>query len=92
MSRVFSGALSPGSPRSPHPLLSPTRRPFIRVGILIGRARASHSFMIDTGSDYTVVQREVIIPQLDAEGMELSEEDAGNQIVLHGIGPTPLTC
>ena len=48
--------------------------------------------MIDTGSDYTVVQREVIIPQLDAEGMELSEEDAGNQIVLHGIGPTPLTC
>ena len=48
--------------------------------------------MIDSGSDYTVVQPEVLLPHLHAAGLELRNDDARNQIVLQGIGPTPLTC
>lgn len=64
----------------------------IRVDILIGRARVSHQFMIDTGADYTVVQREVVLSLFEAAGVDLEEASGVDEILLNGVGPVPVTC
>ena len=49
--------------------------------------------MIDTGADYTIVQRRLAVPLLQAAGVELNADSALGRIALNGdLGPTPLTC
>ncbi len=48
--------------------------------------------MIDTGADYTIVQRRLAVPLLQAAGVELNADSALGRIALNGVGPTPLTC
>ena len=62
------------------------------MSILVGRRRFSQSFMIDTGADYTLVQRGLAIPLLTAAGVDPSGDFEGSKITLSGVGPTPLNC
>ena len=48
--------------------------------------------MIDTGADYTIVQREVVLSLLEAAGVDPDESSNTDQILLNGVGPVPITC
>ena len=62
------------------------------VNLLIGRSRVAESFMIDTGADYTIVQRQAVLPLLKAAGVKVGPESSREDVVLSGVGPVPLTC
>lgn len=48
--------------------------------------------MIDTGADYTIVQREVVLSLIEAAGVDLDETSSADEILLNGVGPVPITC
>ena len=92
MSRVFRGEFGPQVHADADLRLIPTGRPLIRVFILIGRERFTRLFLIDTGADYTIVQRDLARSLLRAAGQETRSDGERNLITMNGIGPTPLPC
>ena len=60
--------------------------------ILIGRERFTRLFLIDTGADYTIVQRDLARSLLRAAGQESGRAGKSYRITMNGIGPTPLPC
>lgn len=92
MSRVFRGTFGPQVHSDPVLRLASTRRPLIKIFILIGRERFTRYFLIDTGADFTIIQPELAHPLLRAAGQDSPGGGEHNVITLNGVGPAPLRC
>lgn len=92
VSRVFRGTFGPQVHSDSALQLASTRRPLIRIIILIGRERFTRYFLIDTGADFTIVQPDLARPLLRAAGRQSAASGDRNTITLNGVGPTSLSC
>ena len=71
---------------SPHPLIRSTPAPYVYAGVLVNGLETSVEFLVDTGSDMTLLSPSAAFAALGWQYFELDFQDPSLRIEMVGVG------